>query len=118
MEFKEENSLYDCIKPLPIEGGFNISDHHAHIAVILELCREDTDKENLKSPLSGSRTITIDEFDRWLEDGSNSIGWDAKSILAHRSKIIRKDPSDVLRFSAYFKLKHKHRGKNLKKFGV
>ena len=100
MEFKEENSLYDCIKPLPIEGGFNISDHQAYIAVILELCRT-----------NGDRTITIYEL---LEDQQQSIGWDDGAILAHRSKIL----GETLKFREYFKLKHKHRGQNLKKFGV
>ena len=103
MEFNfkaEDDSWYDCIKPLPIEGGFNISNHQAQLAVIFELGMQ--------------RSVRIDDIDRWMNNRNNSIGWDDHSILSHHSRIM----NETLEFHEYFKLKHKHRGKNLKKFGV
>ena len=101
-EFSEANSLYECIKPLPIEGGFNISDQQSQISVMIELCKTD------------DRIIRIDDIDRWVDNRNASIGWDSSRMMSHHSKI----NGETLKFSDYFKLKHEHRGKNLKKFGV
>ena len=86
MEFKEENSLYECIKPLPIAGGFNISDHQEHLAVIFELCKDD------------KASIKYFDFDKY---NHQSIGWDKNSILSSPSKI---NYSETLEFKEYFKL--------------